>query len=114
MSGGKSSTKKAELRRNLAKRDGLSCFYCPTVFASPAEATIDHLIPQSKLPGWPLFNLVLACPGCNHDKGDTLPQSFLRGKRRPPVRRPWWASALARIAARLHEFAASVELEAAR
>ncbi|MDT5039418.1 MAG: hypothetical protein QOE51_403 [Actinoplanes sp.] len=72
------SKRRAQLRRSLAARDGKRCFYCTTPFADLADATIDHLIPQSVLPGWRQFNLVLACRPCNNRKGDTLPQVFLR------------------------------------
>jgi 5-methylcytosine-specific restriction endonuclease McrA len=73
-----SSKRRAQLRRSLAVRDGKRCFYCKTPFADLADATIDHLIPKSVLPGWRQFNLVLACRPCNNAKGNTLPQVFLR------------------------------------
>jgi 5-methylcytosine-specific restriction endonuclease McrA len=69
--------RRAQLRRSLAARDGQRCFYCRAGFAALAEATIDHLIPKSVLPGWRQFNLVLACRPCNEAKGDTLPQVFI-------------------------------------
>jgi 5-methylcytosine-specific restriction endonuclease McrA len=72
------SRRRAQLRRSLAARDGQACFYCRTGFADLADATIDHLIPKSVLPGWRQFNLVLACSPCNNRKADTLPQVFLR------------------------------------
>jgi 5-methylcytosine-specific restriction endonuclease McrA len=72
------SKRRAQIRRSLAARDGKRCFYCTTVFADLADATIDHLIPKSVLPGWRQFNLVLACRPCNNAKGDTLPQVFIR------------------------------------
>ena len=72
------SKRRAQLRRSLAARDGKRCFYCTIAFADLADATIDHLIPQSVLPGWRQFNLVLACRPCNNRKGDTLPQVYLR------------------------------------
>ncbi|MGX6604564.1 HNH endonuclease [Micromonosporaceae bacterium Da 78-11] len=70
--------RRAQLKRSLSARDGRSCFYCGIGFADLTDATIDHLIPQSVLPGWRQFNLVLACRPCNNRKGDTLPQVFLR------------------------------------
>ena len=72
------SKRRAQIRRSLAARDGKQCFYCQTGFADLGSATIDHLIPQSVLPGWAQFNLVLACRPCNNAKGDTLPQVFIR------------------------------------
>jgi len=71
------SRRRAQLRRSLAARDGKRCFYCRAGFADLAEATIDHLIPKSVLPGWRQFNLVLACRPCNQAKADTLPQQFI-------------------------------------
>jgi 5-methylcytosine-specific restriction endonuclease McrA len=91
-----SSKRRAQLRRSLAARDGKRCFYCTTAFVDLADATIDHLIPQSVLPGWRQFNLVLACHPCNSAKGDTLPQVFLRqiaeAHRHAEAARsvPWW------------------------
>jgi 5-methylcytosine-specific restriction endonuclease McrA len=67
-----------QIKASLVRRDGMACFYCATPFADAAEATVDHLVPQSLVPGWRLANLVLACPLCNAAKGDTLPQAFLR------------------------------------
>jgi 5-methylcytosine-specific restriction endonuclease McrA len=83
------------LRRALAARDGLACFYCRAPFPTLEEATLDHLIPQSLLPGWPLFNLVLACVDCNEAKADQLPQVFLR---QLADRRTAWLAHLATIA----------------
>ncbi|TDB85667.1 HNH endonuclease [Actinomadura sp. KC216] len=83
MSGGKRPTgpnaaKRRHLKRQLAARDGASCFYCGHPFAALADATIDHLIPYSIWPTWRQANLVLACGPCNHAKADRLPQTFLR------------------------------------
>lgn len=56
----------------------MECFYCRTPFASAADATLDHLVPKSLVPGWAQANLVLACLACNLAKGDMLPQALLR------------------------------------
>lgn len=72
------SRRRAQLKRSLSARDGKRCCYCTARFADLADATIDHLIPKSVLPGWRQFNLVLACRPCNNAKGDTLPQVFIR------------------------------------
>jgi 5-methylcytosine-specific restriction endonuclease McrA len=77
MSGRPSQANRARILRALVARDGLACFYCGNPFASVLDATIDHLIPRSVLPGWQQFNLVLACFACNNAKADTLPQVFL-------------------------------------
>jgi len=67
-----------QIKASLISRDGSACFYCRTPFADAGEATVDHLVPQTFLPGWRLANLVLACPPCNAAKADTLPQALLR------------------------------------
>lgn len=83
------ANRKRRIKRALAARDGAGCFYCGTPFPVLALATIDHLIPQSVLPGWRQENLVLACRPCNNAKADQLPQVFLRTAGHvPPVRRP--------------------------
>jgi 5-methylcytosine-specific restriction endonuclease McrA len=73
-----SARDRRRLKRSIANRDGMNCFYCLTPFVSLADATFDHLIPQRLLPGWQKFNLVLACYPCNQAKADKLPQQFLR------------------------------------
>ncbi|WP_091249205.1 HNH endonuclease [Micromonospora matsumotoense] len=72
------SARMRAIKRALADRDGAGCFYCGHPFATLLGATVDHLIPQSALPGWALMNLVLACRPCNEAKADQLPQVFLR------------------------------------
>jgi 5-methylcytosine-specific restriction endonuclease McrA len=67
-----------KLKARLAARDGMACFYCGTEFGSLADATLDHLVPYSEVPGWRQANLVLACLPCNVAKADQLPQAFLR------------------------------------
>ncbi|TCB92062.1 HNH endonuclease [Micromonospora zingiberis] len=66
------------IKRALAVRDGAQCFYCALPFPTLLAATVDHLIPQSLLPGWAQINLVLACRPCNQRKSGQLPQVFLR------------------------------------
>jgi 5-methylcytosine-specific restriction endonuclease McrA len=80
MSAGKApnAARMRQIKASLVRRDGLACFYCRTPFAAVAEATVDHFVPQTVLPGWRVANLVLACPPCNQAKGDTLPQALLR------------------------------------
>jgi len=72
------SARKRKIKASLIRRDGMACFYCGTAFGDAAEATVDHLVPQSHIPGWRLANLVLACEPCNHAKADLLPQALLR------------------------------------
>lgn len=83
------------IKRGLAARDGAQCFYCGLAFSTLLTATVDHLIPQSVLPGWAQMNLVLACRPCNEAKADQLPQVFLRRRGLVPVQRyrmgrGWW------------------------
>lgn len=96
------------IKRALADRDGAACFYCALPFPLLALATVDHLIPQSVLPGWAQINLVLACRPCNDAKADQLPQVFLRTAGIAPARRRprSLVTAVAALAARL----AGVEL----
>jgi len=72
------SARMRKIKARLIERDGPACFYCHTRFPSAAGATVDHLVPQSFVPGWRLANLVLACGPCNAAKADTLPQALLR------------------------------------
>ncbi|MDG9678826.1 HNH endonuclease [Micromonospora sp. DH14] len=97
------SRRMRQIKQALADRDGAGCFYCGHPFPALITATVDHLIPQSLLPGWALMNLVLACRPCNQRKSGQLPQVFLRAAgRAPAVRRPGrLAVALAALAARV-------------
>ncbi|MEV6368702.1 HNH endonuclease [Micromonospora musae] len=97
------SRRMRQIKRTLADRDGAGCFYCAMPFPLLRLATVDHLIPQSVLPGWALMNLVLACRACNEAKADQLPQVFLRAAGRAPVvRRPHsLVTTVAALAARL-------------
>lgn len=75
-------------RRNLFKRDRLTCQYCGV--QPGAEAlTIDHLIPRSRGGTSTWENCVLACIDCNKRKADRSPeQAGLRLRRIP--RKPSW------------------------
>jgi 5-methylcytosine-specific restriction endonuclease McrA len=72
------SARKRKLKARIIERDGMACFYCRTPFPTAADATLDHLVPQSAVPGWRAANLVLACVPCNQAKADALPQALLR------------------------------------
>lgn len=83
-------------RRNLHKRDRLTCQYCG---AQPGaeELTIDHLVPRSRGGRSTWENCVLACVTCNSRKADRTPaEAGLRLRRTP--RKPTWR-ALARVPA---------------
>ncbi|MER5649041.1 HNH endonuclease signature motif containing protein [Streptosporangium sp. NPDC002524] len=62
-----------QLRRRLAERDGSRCFFCWEPAEDPTSLTLDHYIPKCLWQASKLYNLVLACHGCNNAKGDTLP-----------------------------------------
>ncbi|MET7707029.1 HNH endonuclease [Micromonospora sp. NPDC005413] len=83
------SRRMRQIKQTLADRDGAGCFYCGHPFPALITATVDHLIPQSLLPGWALMNLVLACRPCNQRKSGQLPQVYLRHAGQvPPLRKP--------------------------
>lgn len=60
----------------LARRLGLRCTYCRRPFADLAEATLDHVAPQSLWRSWSVTSLVLACVDCNRAKADRFPLSL--------------------------------------
>lgn len=68
--------------RDLHKRFAGRCYHCRrvtllTLVRCPMQATRDHLIPRSK-GGGEGENVVLSCYKCNQDKGDTMPNDFVR------------------------------------
>ncbi|WP_327272933.1 HNH endonuclease [Streptomyces sp. NBC_01224] len=63
-------------KEQLARRHGARCTYCRRPFASPREATLDHIAPHSLFPTWSVVHLTLACEPCNHAKADRLPLSM--------------------------------------
>jgi 5-methylcytosine-specific restriction endonuclease McrA len=75
-------------RRNVAKRDHLTCQYCG---AQPGwdSITIDHVTPRSRGGASSWTNCVAACVACNARKADRTPeQAGMKLKRRPT--RPDW------------------------
>jgi 5-methylcytosine-specific restriction endonuclease McrA len=75
-------------RRNLFKRDHLTCQYCG-VRPGSEELTIDHIVPRSRggLTTWE--NCVLACVSCNARKANRLPEQAGMKLRKAPVRPAW-------------------------
>lgn len=75
-------------RRNIFKRDHLTCQYCGCRPGSP-ELTIDHVLPRSQggLSTWE--NCVLACVACNARKANRTPDQAGMRLRRPPSRPSW-------------------------
>lgn len=60
-------------RRNLYKRDKLTCQYCGDKPGSQ-ELSIDHIIPRAQGGKTTWENVVLACVKCNRRKADKTPK----------------------------------------
>jgi 5-methylcytosine-specific restriction endonuclease McrA len=98
-------------RRNVAKRDHLTCQYCG---AQPGwEAiTVDHVLPRSRGGASTWTNCVAACVDCNARKADRTPeQAGMRLKRKPA--RPEWKPLYAARAARVESWSRFLEGEPA-
>jgi 5-methylcytosine-specific restriction endonuclease McrA len=70
-------------RRAVLERDAHSCVYC----ARRAD-TIDHVRPRSRGGTHVWTNVVAACAGCNHRKGDRLLPELGWRLPSPPVQPP--------------------------
>lgn len=66
-----------EKRRALMRIQFGTCFWCPKPITD--GGTVEHLIPRSK-GGRGGKNIVLACKSCNSEKGDLLPEAFIKKK----------------------------------
>jgi 5-methylcytosine-specific restriction endonuclease McrA len=75
-------------RRNIFKRDHMTCQYCGARPGS-SELTIDHVIPRSLGGTSNWENCVLACVPCNARKANRTPEQAHMRLTRPP-RRPNW------------------------
>ena len=75
-------------RRNVAKRDHLTCQYCGD---QPGwdGLTIDHIVPRSRGGGSTWTNCVAACASCNARKADRTPDQAGMRLRRKPFRPDW-------------------------
>ena len=82
------STTVAFSRRNIFKRDRMSCQYCGRRLKGD-ELTIDHVVPRSHggLSSWE--NCVLACIKCNHTKADRVPAKAGMKLLKPPKQPNW-------------------------
>ncbi len=60
-------------RKNILLRDQYTCQYCRKLF-TPAELTLDHVLPRSRNGASTWENLVAACKKCNHKKGNQTPE----------------------------------------
>ena len=55
-----------------------SCFYCGKKLTNAFDNNIDHVIPFDYIAGTELWNLVLACKSCSHQKlGSLPPQKYI-------------------------------------
>jgi hypothetical protein len=70
---GPKGDRKAQIKMELAKRDGAQCAYCDREFVDLVDATLDHVIPNTIVRHWQPWNLLLACEACNNAKADRLP-----------------------------------------
>lgn len=75
-------------RRNVAKRDHLTCQYCGIQPGWDA-ITIDHVLPRSQggVSSW--TNCVAACVSCNARKADRTPDQAAMHLRKKPERPEW-------------------------
>ncbi|MDQ0599578.1 5-methylcytosine-specific restriction endonuclease McrA [Streptomyces canus] len=67
----------AEVREYLLSKWQRRCAYCG---ASGVPLNIDHIHPRSRGGSDRISNLTLACIPCNHAKGSTAVEEFLKGK----------------------------------
>ena len=96
-------------RRNVAKRDHLTCQYCGEQPGWEA-ITIDHVLPRSRGGASSWTNCVAACVECNARKADRTPeQAGMKLKRRPA--RPDWKPLYAARAARIPSWTRFLEDE---
>lgn len=76
-------------RRNVYLRDNHRCQYCGVTF-SPAELTLDHVVPRVYGGKTSWTNVVAACGSCNRRKGGRTPEQAGLHLRTNP-RRPQWS-----------------------
>lgn len=62
---------KAWLKRQWSAQKG-RCFYCKTSLKGRRH-NVEHVTPQSRWGATSRKNMVLACPGCNKAKGNSMP-----------------------------------------
>lgn len=76
-------------RKNLALRDNNECQYCGRkVYGT--DATIDHVLPQSRLGKNTWSNTVIACFPCNTRKADKTPEEAGMVLRKKPAKPKWY------------------------
>lgn len=62
----------AQVRKRLVSVEGQKCFYCAV---TRTELEVDHFVPFALYPRDLVHNFVLADPGCNRSKSDSLAAS---------------------------------------
>lgn len=83
-------------RRNLLVRDGFMCQYTGSK-VSASEATIDHILPQSRGGRTTWENVVISCIDANRKKADMTPaEAGMRLLKHP--RKPEWSPIYSRFA----------------
>ncbi len=75
-------------KRNVFKRDRLTCQYCGRQ-PGRHELTLDHVLPRSRGGATSWENCVLACLECNRRKADRTPEQANMHLCRRPVRPAW-------------------------
>lgn len=89
-------------RRNVFKRDRMTCQYCGRQ-PGGEELTIDHVVPRSRGGKSTWDNCVLACVGCNASKADRSPEQAGMRLRKLPIQ-PKWRPLYAERAERLESW----------
>lgn len=104
-------------RRNVFKRDKMTCQYCGKMPGSE-ELTIDHVVPRARGGQSTWTNCVLACVECNSKKAARTPDEANMTLKVKPVR-PKWKPSYAQRTDRIESWAKfiseaywNVELEA--
>lgn len=75
-------------RINVAMRDDFRCQYCRQK-KTLKKLTYDHVVPRSQGGRTTWENIVMACYGCNRDKGDRTPEQAGMKLRSKPVKPKW-------------------------
>lgn len=75
-------------RRNVFKRDKMTCQYCGKMPGSE-ELTIDHVVPRAQGGQSTWANCVLACVDCNSRKAARTPAEAKMTLRTKPIRPKW-------------------------
>lgn len=75
-------------RRNVFKRDKMTCQYCGKMPGSE-ELTIDHVVPRAQGGQSTWANCVLACVDCNSRKAARTPAEAKMTLRSKPIRPKW-------------------------